>query len=109
MKQNKINRPVLPFLMILALSLGYCGIRGEVTPDLESKNFYEYSRLIMSKQEKDIFLLLPDKESRKEFIQDFRGQEKPAPLYKQPECKGPDMVGLLPVLHNFFRIKGWKR
>lgn len=77
MKQDSPNRSILPILIILALSLGHCGIRGGVTLDPESKNFYEYSRLIMSKQEKDIFFLLPDQESRKEFIRDFWDKRDP--------------------------------
>jgi GWxTD domain-containing protein len=73
--------------MVLAMSLGYCGIRGRVTLDPESKNFYEYTRLIMSKQEKEIFLLLPDKESRKEFIQDFWDKRDPDPQTEKNEFK----------------------
>lgn len=53
---------------ILTLLLICCGPKGRVAMDPTSKDFYEYARLIMTKPEKDIFLMLPDKESREEFI-----------------------------------------
>ncbi len=109
MKQDHINRRALPFLMVLALSLGHCGIRGGVTLDPESKNFYEYSRLIMSKQEKDIFLLLPDKESRQEFIQDFWAKRDPDPQTEENEFQ-EEFYQRIEYANKRFRegIPGWK-
>jgi GWxTD domain-containing protein len=109
LKQDNINRMVLPFLIVLALSLGYCGIRGGVTLDPESKNFYEHTRLIMSKQEKDIFLLLPDKESRKEFIQDFWDKRDPDPQTEENEFKDEFYRRIEFVNKRFIEgIPGWK-
>lgn len=87
MKKDHINRSVFPFLVILALCLGCCGVPGGVTLDPESKDFFEYARLIMSKQERDIFRLLPDKESRKEFIQDFWDKRDPNPDTEENEFR----------------------
>jgi len=71
MKRGSSRFKILFFLTICSLGLEYCGTREGVVLDPVSKDFYEYSRLIMTKQEKEIFHLLPDKESRWEFIQDF--------------------------------------
>ena len=51
-------------------SLG-CSLSTTANLDPDSKSFYEYATLIMTKQEKDIFKHLPDDASRKEFIVDF--------------------------------------
>ncbi len=45
--------------------------------DPESQAFYDYARLIMTDDEKDIFTHLPDKEERKRFIQDFWAKRDP--------------------------------
>jgi len=50
-----------------------------VNMDPDSKEFFEYARLIMSKQEKDIFRHLPDPESRKEFMGEFWEKRDPNP------------------------------
>lgn len=109
MKQDHINRAALPFLLVLALSLGHCGIRGGVTLDPESKIFYEYTRLIMSKQEKDIFLLLPDRESRKEFIQEFWDKRDPDPQTEENEFQ-EEFYQRIEYVNKRFRegIPGWK-
>ena len=39
--------------------------------DPESKQFYEYARMIMTDDEHDIFKHLADKEERARFVQDF--------------------------------------
>ncbi len=109
MKQDHICRIALPFLMILALGLGHCGIRGRVTLDPVSKDFYEYARLIMSKQERDIFLLLPDKESRKEFIQDFWDKRDPDPETEENEFKEEFYQRIEFANKRFLEgIPGWK-
>jgi GWxTD domain-containing protein len=51
--------------------------------DPESGTFYEAARLIMTKEETKIFSLLPDAESRREFIADF--WEKRDPDLSTPE------------------------
>ena len=100
---------ILLFLTILVLSLGCCGTRGGVTLDPESKNFYEYTRLIMTKQEKEIFHLLPDRESRREFIQDFWDKRDPDPQTEENEFR-EEFDQRIEYVNKRFRegIPGWK-
>ncbi len=109
MKQDSSRFVNLFFLTILVLSLGCCGTRERLALDPESKNFYEYTRLIMSKQERDIFHLLPDKESRKEFIQDFWDKRDPDPQTEENEFK-EEFDQRIEYVNKRFRegIPGWK-
>ena len=109
MKQDNIGRTVLSFFLASSLFLGCCGIKGRVKLDPESEDFYKYTRLIMSKQEKDIFLLLPDKESREEFIQDFWDKRDPDPLSEMNEFK-EEFYRRIEYVNKRFRegIPGWK-
>ena len=108
--KRDIGRPgILFFLILLSLILGSCGIRVGVSLDPESKEFYEYSRLIMSKQEKEIFLLLPDKESRKEFIQDFWDKRDPDTQTEENEFQDEFYRRIEYVNKRFIEgIPGWK-
>ena len=72
---------------ILTVLLISCGPKGRVAMDPTSKDFYEYARLIMTKPEKHIFLMLPDKESRKEFIEDFWAKRDPDTFTEENEFK----------------------
>jgi GWxTD domain-containing protein len=109
MKPDYAIRTILPFLMVLILGLGNCGIRGNVKLDPESKDFYQYARLIMSKQEKDIFLFLPDKESRKNFMQDFWDKRDPDPQTEENEFR-EEFYGRIEYTNKRFieGIPGWK-
>jgi len=109
MKRDNSRFKILFFLTILALSLGCCGTREGVALDPESKNFYEYTRLIMTKQEKEIFNLLPDKESRKEFIQDFWDKRDPDPQTEENEFQ-EEFDQRIEYVNKRFRegIPGWK-
>ena len=51
--------------------LGACSRGPRVALDPDSQAFYETARLIMTREESKIFHLLKDRESRKEFIDDF--------------------------------------
>ncbi len=62
---------------ISVFSLLSCSLGTRVDMDPGSRDFFEYARLIMSKQEKDIFRHLPDAESRKDFIVDFWEKRDP--------------------------------
>jgi len=61
------------------LGLIRCGFSTEIALDPDSCDFYEAARLIMSKQERDIFNHLPDQKSREEFINDFWIKRNPDP------------------------------
>lgn len=62
---------------ICVFSLLSCSVATRVDMDPGSEDFFEYARLIMSKQEKDIFRHLPDAESRKDFREDFWEKRDP--------------------------------
>jgi len=72
---------------LLILSMIGCGGKEKITLDPESKGFYETAKLIMTKEEKDIFNHLPDKESREEFITDFWAKRDPDPDTEVNEFK----------------------
>jgi GWxTD domain-containing protein len=96
-------------LGLMVLGLGNCGIRGGVKLDPESKDFYEYARLIMTKQEKEVFRLLPDKESRKEFVQDFWDKRDPDPETEENEFEEEFYQRIEYANKHFIEgIPGWK-
>jgi GWxTD domain-containing protein len=109
MKHESINFLYVCLLGLLVLSLGNCGMRGGVKLDPESRDFYEYARLIMTKQEKDVFRLLPDKESREEFIRDFWDKRDPDPDTEENEFKD-EFYGRIEYANKHFieGIPGWK-
>ncbi len=55
--------------------------------DPESREFYELAQLVMTREEAKIFNLLPDAESRREFIKDFWEKRDPFPETPQNEFK----------------------
>ena len=95
--------------MLSVLLLSHCGIGGRVKLDPVSRDFYEYARLIMTGQEKDIFRMLPDKESREEFIQDFWDKRDPDPYTEENEFKD-EFYGRIEYANKHFMegIPGWK-
>lgn len=87
--QTKIKKSLFLYLLVL-LSVGLisCGGTGQkISLDPESQDFYEYASLIMTRVEKNIFNHLPDKESRKEFIQDFWDKRDPTPDTEENEYR----------------------
>ena len=97
------------WLGILILASASCGPGGRVALDPVSKDFYEYARLIMTKPEKDIFLLLPDRESRTEFIEDFWAKRDPNPDTDVNEFKEEFYSRIEYVNKRFIEgIPGWK-
>jgi GWxTD domain-containing protein len=77
---------VLGFAAGLALLAGCVG-GPKVDLDPESKKFYDTANLIMTREESKIFRLLPDPESRKEFIDDFWAKRDPNPDTEVNEFK----------------------
>lgn len=75
------------FLGILGINFISCGVKRQVTLDVESQEFYEYARLIMTREEKAIFNHLPDKVARQEFIKDFWAKRDPDPETEENEYK----------------------
>lgn len=108
MRHNHPPRLALFLLTALVLILGNCGMKG-VDLDPESKDFYEFARLVMTKPEKDIFHLLPDKESRLEFIQDFWAKRDPEPSTDENEFKEEFYRRIEYANRHFIEgIPGWK-
>jgi GWxTD domain-containing protein len=98
------------FVIILAVLISAsCGISGKVALDPESRNFYETARLVMTKEEKDIFHHLPDQESRQEFIRDFWAKRDPDPDTEGNEFK-EEFFRRIEYANLRFRegIPGWK-
>jgi GWxTD domain-containing protein len=96
-------------LVALVLFSSKCGMTGRVAMDPASKEFYEYARLIMTNPEKDIFLMLPDRESRKEFIQDFWNKRDPDPQTEENEFEVEFYQRIQYANKRFIEgIPGWK-
>ena len=79
-----LNFPLIALSLIVLIQ---CASSGKISLDLESKDFYETTRLIMTKQERDVFSHLPDKESREEFIREFWAKRDPNPETEENEFK----------------------
>lgn len=64
-------------LFVCIFSMLSCSMGTKVDMDPIDQEFFDYARLIMSRQEKDIFKFLPDQESRREFREDFWEKRDP--------------------------------
>ena len=86
-----------------------CGLTGKVELDQVSQDFYETARLIFTSHERDIFLHLPDQESREEFIKDFWAKRDPEPGTDENEFK-EEFFRRIDYCNRRFRegIPGWK-
>ncbi len=97
------------FCVCLVSVFSSCGISKRVRLDPESQDFYETARLVMTKQEKDIFLHLPDQKSREEFIADFWAKRDPDPETEENEFR-EEFFRRIEYANAHFRegIPGWK-
>ena len=109
MKPNVLFCLTVFWIGTLVLISTSCGAKGRVSLDAASEEFYEHARLVMTKPEKDIFLLLPDRESRKEFIEDFWKKRDPDPFTDENEFKQEFYSRIEFVNKHFIEgIPGWK-
>jgi len=101
---------LIPAMIIIAVvSLMSCGFSGKVSLDPASQDFYETARLIMTKQEKDIFHHLPDKKSREEFIEDFWAKRDLDPETEENEFREEFFRRIEYANLRFIEgIPGWK-
>ncbi len=86
-----------------------CFLRGPKL-DPHSQDFYDFARLVMSREEIDIFRHLPDPESRAEFIAHFWDKRDPDPATPINEFK-QEFYQRIEEANRFFRgegIPGWK-
>lgn len=81
--KGRANSGIGIFLPLLFFLLSSCAQGPELKLDPDSREFYDLASLIMSREESKMFKLLPDAESRKEFIKDF--WEKRDPFPETPE------------------------
>ena len=97
------------FFILLFLGLISCGLSREIALDPDSRGFYETARLIMSKQEKDIFNHLPDQKSREEFISDFWAKRDPDPDSEENEFR-EEFFRRIEYANQRFKegLPGWK-
>lgn len=84
-----MKRVLFTLVVLLLAGPGLLPAAGGAKPKLdpESKKFYDTARLIMSREEIKIFNILPDAESRKEFIADFWAKRDPNPDTEVNEFK----------------------
>jgi len=104
MKYLKIS-----LIIIGVLAQMTCEFQGKVALDPASEDFYEKARLIMTKQEEDIFNHLPDQSSREEFIRDFWAKRDVNPDTEENEFK-EEFFSRIEYANLRFRegIPGWK-
>jgi GWxTD domain-containing protein len=77
---SKINLKFEKVAVVAFVIIGLAACGGpRIQLDPESREFYEYARLIMTEDEKDIFTHLPDREERALFIEDFWDKRDPDP------------------------------
>jgi GWxTD domain-containing protein len=96
-------------MLLFSLGLMGCSQGPKFSLDPESRDFYETSRLIMTKMERDIFNHLPDKESRQEFIQEFWSKRDPDPSTEENEFKEEFNRRIEYANTHFIEgIPGWK-
>jgi GWxTD domain-containing protein len=106
------HSPAVAVLCAAALMLLWsgCGLLGGLDLDPQSQEFYDYARLIMTREESDIFHHLPTPESRLEFIADFWDKRDPDPLSQENEFQ-QEFYQRIREANRFFRsegIPGWK-
>jgi GWxTD domain-containing protein len=75
------------FLLVGCSSTSASKVKISIDADPFYDSFFEKTRLIMSKEEINIYKHLPDKESKKEFVKDFWAKRDPTPDTEGNEIK----------------------
>lgn len=109
MNKNNTNFLFISILSLLIMGMVNCGLSPRLKLDPESQEFYETARLVMTKEEKDIFSHLPDQEARQEFIDDFWKKRDPDPDTEVNEFK-EEFFSRIKYANDRFKegIPGWK-
>ncbi|MBS3820036.1 GWxTD domain-containing protein [bacterium] len=108
MDRRRLAGISLIFFLLLG-GLVSCGVLSRVEMSPESREFYTTARLIMTDQEKKIFKHLPDRKSRKEFIQEFWEKRDPNPDTEENEFKKKFNRRIQYANERFHEgIPGWK-
>lgn len=97
------------FIFPLILIMTGCAVSEKIVLDSESRDFYEKTQIIMSKEEKKIFKHLPDKESRESFIKEFWANRDLEPDTEENEFK-KEFFRRVEYASKYFREgkPGWK-
>ena len=82
---TRYNKVIL--LVILTVWIAPCRTPTKIEQDPFYESFYEKTRLIMTKEEIEIYKRLPDRESREEFIEEFWRIRDPDTSTEQNENK----------------------
>jgi GWxTD domain-containing protein len=80
-------RFVFPALLLLFLLNGCSAARQRIVQDPYYESFYEKARLIMTREEIEIYKHLPDSRTRAEFIDEFWKKRDPVPETPENENK----------------------
>lgn len=109
MNKKNTNFLSIPILSLLVIGMVNCGLSPRLKLDPESEEFYEKARLVMTKEERDIFKHLPDQEARQEFIDDFWKKRDPDPDTETNEFK-EEFFSRIEYANAHFKegIPGWK-
>ncbi|MFP4081305.1 MAG: GWxTD domain-containing protein [Candidatus Aminicenantes bacterium] len=97
------------FLICLGLTLS-CTVYKTSQLDPQSRGFFLTARFIMTDEEKEIFTRLPDKKSRKEFIQEFWEKRDPDPSTEENEAR-KEFQNRVETANHYFKEgtgPGWK-
>ncbi len=103
----KLFKLIIFLYLIIGLN---CNPMRNLDKDPESKEFYSKARFIMTKEEKEIFLRLPDSESRKQFIKEFWEKRDPDPSTEENEAK-TEFYRRIEFANHYFKEgsgPGWK-
>ncbi|MBN2346475.1 MAG: GWxTD domain-containing protein [Candidatus Aminicenantes bacterium] len=76
-----------PLLALLVLLAGCSSAGGRIAVDPHFESFFEKARLIMTREEVQIYKHLPDNAAREEFIEEFWRQRDPFPETPENENK----------------------
>jgi len=100
---------IFPVIFLFVLGMVGCVSSEKIVLDPESRDFYKTAQLIITKEEKEIFNHLPDKESRGEFIKEFWTKRDPDPDTEENEFK-QEFLRRIDYANKYFKegIPGWK-
>jgi len=109
MKKNKKNIQATLFVVLsLVITLFIFPDKSKLDP--ESEEFYKFARYLFTKNERKIFLNLPNKETRERFIKYFWEIRDPNPLTEENEFKN-EMEERIEYVEKYLKegpIPGWK-
>ncbi len=82
-----MKKILIVLFIVVELFLAACYLPKKVKLDPYSDSFYKKARLLMTKQEEEVFLNLPDEKSRRAFIKEFWEIRDPNPYTEVNEYK----------------------